>query len=53
MFKVIKPLRVQGYIEVRIGSGKDVVKHTTISNTKGLCHFKNKEGSGLAERRQA
>ena len=35
VFKVFKPLRVQGYIEVRIGSGKDVVKHTTISNTKG------------------
>ena len=30
-----------------------MVKHTTISSIKGSCHFKNKEGNGLAVRKQA
>ena len=51
VFKVLKTLRVQGYIEVRIGSG-GWLSTEQFPTQKGLSH-RNKEDNGLAERRHA
>ena len=52
VFKVIKPLRVQGYIEVRTGSGEWLIREK-FSREKDHPMFGTRRANGLANLRSA